>query len=103
MTHDPHDHGHDPDHHHDHGHDHHHDHGHDHDDGASEPGFEEKMTTLIRHWIAHNDSHGRNYQAWAGKAQSHNLEDVARFLKEAGNLSDRITRALENALKKLTQ
>ena len=106
MSHHHHD---DHDHHHHHEHDHHthsHDHGHGHSHTSPhEPGhemtFEEKLSTLLSHWIAHNNSHLDTYRGWAQKAEAANLKDVAARLKETADISEKITRTLEAALKSI--
>ena len=92
MTH--HDHTHPHDHDHSHGH---HDHGH----SDSPMGLEEKLITLLSHWVDHNESHKDNFVAWADRAEEGNFSEVARHLKEAGALSHQVTEALKKARKAL--
>jgi len=63
--------------------------------------LEEKLSTLLNHWIAHNNSHLDTYRGWAQKAQDANLADVAAQLKETAQISEKITSTLEAALKSL--
>ena len=63
--------------------------------------LEQKLTTLLSHWIGHNDSHKDNYLSWAGKAKDAGLIDMASFLEQAGSLSQEVTQKLEEALKQV--
>lgn len=100
-----HDHNHDDDHG-GHNHNHRHDHGHSHDhDHAHENGqdmsIEEKLAVLFSHWVDHNDSHKDNFFSWAKKAEDAGLKTIAAHLEQAGNLSDKVTRELQQAQKVL--
>lgn len=86
---------------HDHDHDHGHDHGHTHSHDP-EMSLEQKLITLLTHWVNHNDSHKENYLSWALKAEKAGLKDVAVCLDQAGTLSRQVTQKLEEALKKLS-
>lgn len=82
---------HDHDHEHDHGHHHHH-HDHDqHQEPISSMSDREKLVRLLDHWVAHNNDHADNYLQWSGKAEKMGLEDVARLLKEAVDLTHAIS------------
>jgi ABC-type Zn2+ transport system substrate-binding protein/surface adhesin len=98
MSHHEHEHTHEHKHEHTHGHEHTHDHDHVH-----EMSFEEKISTLLNHWIDHNNSHMETYRSWAQKAEDASLADVAVLLKETAEASGTITRKLETALKAITQ
>ncbi|MCK5311408.1 MAG: hypothetical protein KAJ62_04835 [Desulfobacteraceae bacterium] len=87
---------------HHHSHDHDHDHHHHHSHETKELSFKEKLSTLFQHWIDHNSSHKESYLSWADKADKENLSEIVTYLKEAGNLSDKINLKLEKALKELT-
>ena len=97
--HDDHEHHHHHDHDHDHTH-HHHEHDHSHDE-THEMSLEEKLSTLLNHWIAHNNSHLDTYRSWAEKAENAALADVAARLKETAEISEKITKTLEAALKSI--
>ncbi|WP_022669174.1 hypothetical protein [Desulfospira joergensenii] len=99
MSHDhDHDHDHSHGHSHDHSHDNDHDHGHSHDHSHDgEMSMEEKLATLLSHWVDHNESHKDNYLSWADKARQSGLADIASSLREACRLSGEVTRALEKA------
>ena len=97
MTHHDHDHDHhdhhhhhdqgDPHHHHD---DHHHDHHHKHEP-KSVMSDREKLAKLLDHWVSHNNDHADNYTQWSGKAEEMGLEQVARLLKDAADLTHAIS------------
>lgn len=61
--------------------------------------MEEKITTLLKHWIDHNNSHMETYQSWAQKAEDASLAQVAGLLKETAEASGEITEKLNAALK----
>lgn len=89
---------------HHHDHDHHHDHTHSHDtDSAGELTLAEKLTTLISHWIDHNDSHTDTYASWADKAEAEGMAAVARELRETTRLCSKITSALKEARKAVSK
>lgn len=103
-THDHHDHHHDH-HHHDASHDHHHshDHTHDHDPhdhhaSESPMRFEEKIQTLLSHWVNHNNDHAKNYLEWSRKTQEAGRADIGNLLKEASEMTGKITAVFEKAL-----
>ena len=77
-------------------HDHSHSHGtvHDH---SHEMSLEEKLTTLLTHWVDHNNSHKDNFVSWAEKAREGGLEEIARLLDDAGTLSEKVSQSLEKA------
>ena len=90
---------------HKHTHDHDHDHGHTHHthDASHEMSIEEKISTLLNHWIDHNNSHMETYRSWAQKAEEASLAEVAVLLKETAEASGTITKKLETALKAITR
>jgi len=107
-----HDHDHEHEHQHTHGHQHNHEHEHDHHHGhehshqhdhepVKELSFEEKLSTLFQHWIAHNNSHLETYTSWAQKAEKEKMTQTAALLNETADVSSRITEILEKALKSL--
>ena len=98
MTH-HHDHDHDHDHtHHHHDHDHDHGHHHHHHHTESTLSFEEKLQTLLTHWINHNNDHAKNYGDWAAKTAHAGRDDVAALLKEASDKTNDISAAFQKAL-----
>ncbi|MBU0995600.1 MAG: hypothetical protein KJ737_24160 [Proteobacteria bacterium] len=84
-------------HHHHHDHDHDHDH-HEHHHTESEMTFEEKIQTLLSHWINHNKDHAKNYMDWSQKTREAGKHDIADLLKEASELTQNITTVFEKAL-----
>ncbi|UCD70840.1 MAG: hypothetical protein JSW70_07500 [Syntrophobacterales bacterium] len=52
----------------------------------------EKIPVVIRHWIEHNRSHGKEYRRWADIAREEGLEGVEALILEA---ADRIRSANE--------
>ena len=61
--------------------------------------LEQKLVTLLTHWIDHNDSHKDNFISWAEKAKQGGMTEVASCLEQAGSLSREVTKKLEAALK----
>lgn len=103
-----HSHDHDHDHSHDHGHSHDHAHDHGHTAGHShthasgpEMSTKEKIGVLLSHWVGHNDSHKDNFYSWAKKAEQDGLGEIAGHLKQAGDLSEKVTEQLKKAVEKL--
>jgi hypothetical protein len=84
MTHHDHDHKHHNHHeHHDH---HHHDHSQE-QDSKTTMSDKEKLVKLLDHWVAHNKDHADNYTQWSGKAEGMGLEQAARLLRDAADLT----------------
>lgn len=99
-----HDHSHDHDHNHNHNHNHDHDHGHSHDHADAprpEMSTKEKLDVLLSHWVDHNDSHKDNFYSWAKKADQAGLGAIAARLKQAGDLSEKVTEQLKLAQEEL--
>ncbi|MEX1299715.1 MAG: hypothetical protein AB1Z16_11300 [Desulfotignum sp.] len=95
-----HDHGHGHSHENAHDHDHSHAHGHTHDT-QPEMTTKEKIGVLLSHWVDHNDSHKDNFYSWAEKAEQAGLNAIAAHLKQAGDLSEDVTKQLKQAVEKL--
>lgn len=86
MTH--HDHKHHNHHeHHDH---HHHDHSQE-QDSKTTMSDKEKLFKLLDHWVAHNKDHADNYTQWSGKVEGMGLEQAARLLRDAADLTHAIS------------
>ncbi len=84
--------------HHHHHHDgHHHDH-HDHHHKKSELSFEEQLETLFKHWINHNESHGKTYKEWSDKANDKKMENIGKILDEVASMTDGINVKIKEAL-----
>jgi hypothetical protein len=45
--------------------------------------FDEKLMTLLNHWIDHNDSHQVDYKKWAAQAREEGFDDVVEKILEA--------------------
>ncbi len=76
--------------------DHHHHH-HDHD-SHGELSFDEKMATLLDHWIKHNEEHALNYRNWAEKAKANGQEEAGALLEEAAVMSLAVNERFQKAL-----
>ncbi len=61
----------------------------------------EKLDVLLSHWVDHNDSHKDNFYSWAKKAEQAGLEEIASHLKQAGDLSEKVTVQLKRAQEEL--
>ncbi len=84
-------------------HNHNHEHSHDHNDKSKKLSLNEKLPSLLNHWIDHNVSHKASYLSWAEKAENENLETLVSCLKEVAGLSDKINIKLKKALDSLTR
>ncbi len=73
--------------HHDH---HHHDHGQE-QESKTTMSDKEKLVKLLDHWVAHNKDHADNYTQWSGKAEGMGLEQTARLLRDAADLTHAIS------------
>jgi hypothetical protein len=73
-------------------------HHHDHHSSSSDMTFNERMTTLLNHWIKHNEEHARTYLDWAAKAKSQNLDEIAPLLAEAADMTHAISHKFEAAI-----
>ena len=74
---------------------HHHDTHHVHTVTESTLSFEEQLTTLLSHWITHNESHAGTYRDWAEKAAANHLDQAAEQLKKIADLTLLINEKLE--------
>ena len=61
----------------------------------------EKLGVLLSHWVDHNDSHKDNFYSWAKKAEQAGLGEIAAHLKQAGDLSEKVTEHLKEAQEEL--
>jgi hypothetical protein len=82
-------------------HHHHHTHSHDRHHAEGELGDAQKLSKLLQHWIHHNEDHVANYLDWADKAAAMGLEETARHLRSAGDLTHAVSREFEAAAKAL--
>lgn len=83
------------DHHHHHDDHHHHNHHHKKESTLS---FDEKLETLLTHWIGHNSDHAKNYRDWAEKTKKEGKEDVATLLNEVAKMTEDISEKFQKAL-----
>jgi rubrerythrin len=60
----------------------------------------EKIPTLLRHWIEHNESHGEEYRRWADIARQEGLKRVETLILEAAerirSANEKLNEALED-------
>jgi hypothetical protein len=61
----------------------------------------EKIPTVLRHWIEHNESHGEEYRRWADIAREEGLERVETLILEATELIRSANEKLKEALEDL--
>jgi len=61
----------------------------------------EKIPTLLRHWIEHNESHGEEYRRWANIAREEGLERVGTLILEAAERIRSANEKLKEALEDL--
>ena len=99
-------HSHPHDHNHEHEHDHHHSHSHENSHSHShthshELSFEQKLEKLFSHWIDHNNSHKETFMTWAQRAKEANLTAVAENIEKAAQMSEELTKSLQEGLKTL--
>ncbi len=77
-------------------HHHHHEH-----EIKSDLSFQEKMVTLLEHWIKHNAEHADNYQNWALKAKDAKMEEVSSLLEDAASLTLDISTKFKKAISEI--
>jgi rubrerythrin len=58
----------------------------------------EKIPTVLRHWIEHNESHGEEYRRWADIAREEGLERVEILILEAAERIRSANEKLKEAL-----
>ena len=61
----------------------------------------EKIPTLIRHWIEHNESHGEEYRRWATIAREGGLERIEALILQAAERLQSANEKLKEALEDL--
>lgn len=62
---------------------------------------QQKLSTVIHHWIEHNESHMVEYGRWAQKAGELNFGAAKSEIEEAIGMLSQLNRHLEKALKTL--
>ena len=59
----------------------------------------EKLAILLKHWIEHNEEHGKEFQRWAERAKVlGNVEvhdDILCAVEQMGLANECLTRAIE--------
>jgi len=61
----------------------------------------EKLKTLLKYWIEHNQEHSEEFKEWAEKAEKMGEAEVGgEILQAVGNM-DKVTEILSNILRKL--
>ncbi len=88
--------------HHDHGSCENHGHCHSCGNHQEQMSFDEKLTTLLNHWIDHNDSHQVDYKKWAAQAREEGFNDVVDKILEALQLFQEGNQRLRQAQQILT-
>jgi rubrerythrin len=61
----------------------------------------EKIPTVLRHWIEHNESHGEEYRRWADIAREERMERVETLILEAAERIRSANEKLKEALEDL--
>ena len=62
-----------------------------------------KLAHLLPHWIEHNDSHGLQFEEWAGKAREAGLDRVADEIAAAAEAVRAANARLEAARSALAE
>jgi len=61
----------------------------------------DKLEKLLDHWQHHNEDHAKSFEDWEKRAREEGLEDVARALAKAAELTREINAELSEALEKI--
>ena len=64
--------------------------------------FDEKLMTLLNHWVDHNDSHQADYKKWAAQAKEEGMDDVVEKILAAMQLFQEGNQRLRQAQQILT-
>jgi hypothetical protein len=65
--------------------------------------FVEKAQVRLNHWIAHNDSHQREYETFAAQLEEAGKTASAEQIREMAALSEKSSQCLRKALATLGQ
>ncbi len=57
----------------------------------------EKLSHLLKHWQDHNEEHVADYRQWADKAEASGRTETAALLREAAEISARVTELFARA------
>ena len=74
------------------------DHHHHHHKKESNLSFDEKLNTLLTHWLHHNADHAKNYRDWATKTSAEGKEDLARILNDISDMTEKISDKFNEAI-----
>ncbi|MBF0120850.1 MAG: hypothetical protein HQK79_18640 [Desulfobacterales bacterium] len=59
----------------------------------------DKIITLLKHWIKHNEEHANSYKSWADRIHGRESEKIKELLYEAASLTievnDKFKKAIE--------
>jgi hypothetical protein len=69
-----------------------------HDESGSKLPFDQKLITLLDHWIKHNQDHAETYRNWAEKAKAKDWGGAGALLEEAADMSLQINEKFKQAL-----
>lgn len=60
----------------------------------------DKLKTLLRYWVEHNEEHSREFKEWAEKAREMGEAEVAGEIMQAVENMDKVTEILTKTLKR---
>jgi len=63
----------------------------------------EKLKTLLKYWVEHNQEHSQEFREWADKARQMGEEEVAKEILQAVGNMDKVTEILSGTLKRLEE
>ncbi len=75
-------------------------HGHGHGCNGHHPqamSFNEKLQTLLTHWIEHNEAHQGDYKKWSLKAREEGCDEIVAKIQEAMQLFNEGNQRLRQA------
>jgi rubrerythrin len=61
----------------------------------------EKLKTLLKYWIAHNQDHSEEFREWAKKASAMGESEIATAINQAVTEMDKATALFAKSLQKL--
>lgn len=61
----------------------------------------QKLVTLLKYWITHNQEHSEEFQEWSEKAETMGESEVTKEIQQSIIEMDKATEHLLKALKKL--
>jgi hypothetical protein len=63
----------------------------------------DKLKTLLRYWVEHNEEHSQEFKEWAEKAREMGEAEVADEIMQAVGNMDKVTEILTKTLKRLEE